>query len=824
MPFYRRGAASEVPLLILIIAVSVGAFGTRNSECSFPSRWEGTWFQSGVRQSILISKNILSSKGTCLHNEGDKFLLVDEKSCYRCVVIHEKHSNVLQYKETYCHGRSSLSSLCSYITGDALLFSMFREEATSVPCPFHGPMTFTYNRGHGRCSSPLSNVDTCTDESRLLFRYQACPDVPASESTVEELECLATWKEGSNRYLVGRLHNGHSLSNEDRYRCFVYERGGQSVAGLNRAAAAALGIATVIDHDLPASGTLAEGSSEIYKVAQSGDATCNGLSSPLEGSRTMTLTKASSPGKCWFPTWLTGKTSLMWHTLDLSAAYTFHMSNASLQTVKSNGSARSPESPANFLNLPGQEEHNVKILCNSVKVADVEQNIYMIVAHYTVGCQSGYMCMAFYKRDGHVVELQTGNTVSRAEEACNPPHYQQHKVPYVTLVTSSPEPRQCPYLGKFTVTSLNGHAPKKSSGGIGSGFKSYSTKNEQARHGQERKLEFEIEKRRGNNQYLVHEQQARRRVRSGSQQQQQQQKAQPKIHGSELESSLEQRLAQERLWLKAAGLAEAHHRADEAHFKTKHRSQRQAQVGDFQADTDDTTKSRQMVVDKVAAAPGGQQHFSWVARKKKRQQREQRVYPSNLGYSDLLRMKRDMEEDEEDVDEEEDEDYQDYEERRRRRRKRQDVLEEEPRRCNSDVTTLTVGCSTADRMEFQSDCVEEDIAYSCHGRWFDAEGTQFVIATQVVRRPPPAWSGIPEVTRAQPLRNTRRLCFMYRESGGVVSLSASSVACQRGMPSPAPLLAFNATSIGQCVDGASSLGQSIYLTLCTLMFVLVAYR
>lgn len=48
------------------------------SECSFPARWEGTWFQSGVRQSILISKNELSSKGKCLHNEGDKFLLVDQ--------------------------------------------------------------------------------------------------------------------------------------------------------------------------------------------------------------------------------------------------------------------------------------------------------------------------------------------------------------------------------------------------------------------------------------------------------------------------------------------------------------------------------------------------------------------------------------------------------------------------------------------------------------------------------------------------------------------------------------------------------------------------
>lgn len=59
---------------------------------------------------------------------------------------------------------------------------MFREEALPVPCPFRGPMTFSYNRGHGTCSNPPSNVDTCTDDSRLLFKYQACPDVPASES------------------------------------------------------------------------------------------------------------------------------------------------------------------------------------------------------------------------------------------------------------------------------------------------------------------------------------------------------------------------------------------------------------------------------------------------------------------------------------------------------------------------------------------------------------------------------------------------------------------------------------------------------------------
>lgn len=109
--------------------------------------------------------------------------------------------------------------------------------------------------------------------------------------SVEELECLATWKEGSSRYLVGRLHHGHASSNEDRYRCFVYEKAGQTVqSNLHRAA---MGIGAM-DHDVGLqSGPVPEGAAEIYRVAQSGDATCNGLFSPMEGSRTMTLMKGA---------------------------------------------------------------------------------------------------------------------------------------------------------------------------------------------------------------------------------------------------------------------------------------------------------------------------------------------------------------------------------------------------------------------------------------------------------------------------------------------------------------------------------------------------
>lgn len=117
---------------------------------------------------------------------------------------------------------------------------------------------------------------------------------PFARFPVEELECLATWKEGSSRYLVGRLHHGHASSNEDRYRCFVYEKTGQSTvqSNLNRAA---LGMGAM-DHEvaLP-DGPVPEGTAEIYQVAQSGDATCNGLFSAMEGSRTMTLKK----GECF---------------------------------------------------------------------------------------------------------------------------------------------------------------------------------------------------------------------------------------------------------------------------------------------------------------------------------------------------------------------------------------------------------------------------------------------------------------------------------------------------------------------------------------------
>lgn len=53
-------------------------------------------------------------------------------------------------------------------------------------------------------------------------------DFPAllslSSPTVEELTCLAAWKDGNARYLVGLVSHNHATSNEERFRCFVYEK------------------------------------------------------------------------------------------------------------------------------------------------------------------------------------------------------------------------------------------------------------------------------------------------------------------------------------------------------------------------------------------------------------------------------------------------------------------------------------------------------------------------------------------------------------------------------------------------------------------------
>ena len=79
----------------------------------------------------------------------------------------------------------------------------------------------------------------------------------------EELNCLASWKEGSLRYLVATVNQKHIHNDEARFKCFVYQRQRH------------------------------HGSREmVYKMAQSEKASCVGLWSVDEGVKTFKMTKS----------------------------------------------------------------------------------------------------------------------------------------------------------------------------------------------------------------------------------------------------------------------------------------------------------------------------------------------------------------------------------------------------------------------------------------------------------------------------------------------------------------------------------------------------
>lgn len=48
-----------------------------------------------------------------------------------------------------------------------------------------GQFAFTYSRGNGECKSPVSKIKSCTEDTRMMLNFQACPDVEGTESTGE---------------------------------------------------------------------------------------------------------------------------------------------------------------------------------------------------------------------------------------------------------------------------------------------------------------------------------------------------------------------------------------------------------------------------------------------------------------------------------------------------------------------------------------------------------------------------------------------------------------------------------------------------------------
>lgn len=389
---------------------------TLGSRCTFPGVWHGSYFQLGFSAPLIVANSSISEKGECVWSSGSQYVVEGVepereggRKCWRCMSIYRKHNNVIQYKESYCETYfESFDSLCMGIAGDSPMFSMIRRGGAAETCPFHGPHTFSYAKGGAGavCGYPLSYVDSCSDRTQLQLSFQACTDVAGSEVSAEQLTCLAGWKEGSKHYLVGSLHRQHVYTDEQRYRCFVYEYHGK-------------------------------GSARVLRMAESVSATCKGLWSPLEGFRTFEISKVpSADAGCRYPAWLTGQRT--WRSL--SAEIMIHVHSERALRLQNAQDTLDPERSS--------------LSCHEVIAADPQT--WRIVSYVKSKCDSGFVCTEFTRTAGSVVTARFGPKARSPAEACSHLYFSRSVIKTVLLVSKRSPVETCPLSGRYQLQLTEG--------------------------------------------------------------------------------------------------------------------------------------------------------------------------------------------------------------------------------------------------------------------------------------------------------------------------------------------------------------------------------
>ena len=139
-------------------------------------------------------------------------------------------------------------------------FLLCADNSIPISCPFRNDYHLKYKNGsRDFCDEPHSEMKTCANDSKLNFRFRKCEDVPRTfdvgtlpnlrsidflfsphdiltkwgqlwtneklmtHATLSDLDlrCLATWKDGSTKYVYGSFRGKGVVSRDDQYRCFV---------------------------------------------------------------------------------------------------------------------------------------------------------------------------------------------------------------------------------------------------------------------------------------------------------------------------------------------------------------------------------------------------------------------------------------------------------------------------------------------------------------------------------------------------------------------------------------------------------------------------
>ena len=83
---------------------------------------------------------------------------------------------------------------CYYNLIFSLICTLFNEYVHVSVC------IYSTRGGAKVCESPPSRLDTCIDSTKMLFQFQACPDVPGSERTGKQQCYLLTCQADNLKY------------------------------------------------------------------------------------------------------------------------------------------------------------------------------------------------------------------------------------------------------------------------------------------------------------------------------------------------------------------------------------------------------------------------------------------------------------------------------------------------------------------------------------------------------------------------------------------------------------------------------------------------
>ncbi|XP_064625526.1 uncharacterized protein LOC135486573 isoform X2 [Lineus longissimus] len=387
--------------------------GSRNDRrCSFPEEWRGMWYQNGLG-SVNLTQHTITKKGTCFMNQDNRYVVYDSNfGCYRCLVITPQHTNVLQYKESFCLGDSEKPvphDLCDRILRDYnVLYTLIREPSKPVPCPFHGSFFFSYQNNSVPCITPFSSVDECASNTRFMFHFKQCKNTEYSQNLDLDFHCLATWKSGQN-YMIGHFQGRGLRNNKNlQYRCFMYE------AITNK-----------------------------VMMAMSADASCMGLVEPRDGPLTMNLERDVQKFATivyQFPEWF-WRRDTKWH--DLSGKYTYHL-DKDKQVIRISYQAKS-----------GDEKEVIEaIRCYEIDRVTTTERLFQAVSITSKGCETKFQCIRILQRNDDIAEFHRGKMVDQQSKACLEDNF-NFGVKQL-LIPSRIRGSKCPYDGRYSIDVVKG--------------------------------------------------------------------------------------------------------------------------------------------------------------------------------------------------------------------------------------------------------------------------------------------------------------------------------------------------------------------------------